>query len=120
MQPEQVVKCLTILRANALEQPIRLTGVARWDHRTSLQNHGRHRTPTLPALAIWPREVALPAVAVASYIANAIVVAMAITTMQLDTELRDDLAEIARTDYRGVPLAEAPNRTRPKALAYAR
>jgi hypothetical protein len=35
---------------------------------------------------------------------------MAITTMQLDTELRDDLAEVARTDYRGVPLAEALRR----------
>jgi hypothetical protein len=35
---------------------------------------------------------------------------MATTTMQLDTELRDDLAEIARTDYQGVPLAEALRR----------
>jgi hypothetical protein len=30
--------------------------------------------------------------------------------MQLDTELRDDLAEVARTDYQGVPLAEALRR----------
>ncbi len=35
---------------------------------------------------------------------------MATTTMQLDTELRDDLAEVARTDYHGVPLAEAVRR----------
>jgi hypothetical protein len=35
---------------------------------------------------------------------------MANTTMQLDSELRDDLAEIARRDYRGVPLAEALRR----------
>jgi len=35
---------------------------------------------------------------------------MAATTMQLDTELRDDLAEVARTDYQGVPLAEALRR----------
>jgi len=35
---------------------------------------------------------------------------MAVTTMQLDSELRDELAEIARTDYRGVPLAEALRR----------
>jgi hypothetical protein len=42
--------------------------------------------------------------------ACAIVLAMAITTMQLDSELRDDLAEVARTDYHGVPLAEAVRR----------
>ena len=35
---------------------------------------------------------------------------MATTTMQLDTEVRDDLAEVARTDYQGVPLAEALRR----------
>jgi hypothetical protein len=35
---------------------------------------------------------------------------MATTTMQLDTELRDDLAEVARADYGGVPLAEALRR----------
>src|SRR5258708_12849023 len=43
-------------------------------------------------------------------IASAIVWSMATTTMQLDTELRDDLAEVARTDYQGVPLAEAVRR----------
>jgi hypothetical protein len=32
---------------------------------------------------------------------------MAATTMQLDSDLRDELAEVARTDYHGVPLAEA-------------
>jgi hypothetical protein len=35
---------------------------------------------------------------------------MAITTMQLDSELRDDLAKVARNDYQGVPLAEALRR----------
>jgi hypothetical protein len=35
---------------------------------------------------------------------------MATTTMQLDSGLRDDLAEVARTDYHGVPLAEAVRR----------
>ena len=30
--------------------------------------------------------------------------------MQLDSEIRDDLAEVARTDYEGVPLAEALKR----------
>jgi hypothetical protein len=35
---------------------------------------------------------------------------MATTTMQLDSDLRDDLAEVARTDYQGVPLAEALRR----------
>jgi hypothetical protein len=42
--------------------------------------------------------------------AYAIVNAMAMTTMQLDNELRDYLAEVARTDYHGVPLAEALRR----------
>ena len=42
--------------------------------------------------------------------ACAIVLAMAPTTMQLDSELRDDLADVARTDYHGVPLAEALRR----------
>lgn len=42
--------------------------------------------------------------------AYAIVIPMAITTMQLDTELRDSLAEVAREDYHGVPLAEALRR----------
>ena len=42
--------------------------------------------------------------------ACAIVAAMATTTMQLDSELRDELAEVARTDFRGVPLAEALRR----------
>ena len=42
--------------------------------------------------------------------ADAIVRSMATTTMQLDSELRDDLAEVARTDYHGVPLAEAVRR----------
>lgn len=35
---------------------------------------------------------------------------MATTTMQLDGSLRDDLAEIARQDFAGVPLAEALRR----------
>jgi len=35
---------------------------------------------------------------------------MATTTMQLDSELRDELAEVAREDFRGVPLAEALRR----------
>jgi hypothetical protein len=35
---------------------------------------------------------------------------MATTTMQLDGSLRDQLAEIARHDYAGVPLAEALRR----------
>jgi hypothetical protein len=35
---------------------------------------------------------------------------MATTTMQLDTSLRDELAEIARRDFAGVPLAEALRR----------
>ena len=35
---------------------------------------------------------------------------MAITTMQLDGGLRDELAEIARSDFAGVPLAEALRR----------
>jgi len=35
---------------------------------------------------------------------------MAITTMQLDGGLRDELAEIARHDFAGVPLAEALRR----------
>ena len=35
---------------------------------------------------------------------------MAQTTMQIDRELRDDLAEVARIDYHGVPLAEAVRR----------
>jgi hypothetical protein len=35
---------------------------------------------------------------------------MATTTMQLPSELRDDIAEVARTDYHGVPLAEAVRR----------
>ncbi|MPZ26454.1 MAG: hypothetical protein GEV12_08345 [Micromonosporaceae bacterium] len=38
------------------------------------------------------------------------VVAMATTTMQLDGSLRDELAEIARNDFAGVPLAEALQR----------
>jgi len=38
------------------------------------------------------------------------VAAMATTTMQLDTELRDALAEVARTDYQGVSMAEAVRR----------
>ena len=42
--------------------------------------------------------------------ARAIVTSMAITTMQLDSELRDDLAEVAKQDYEGVPLAEALRR----------
>ncbi len=32
---------------------------------------------------------------------------MAKTSMQLDSELRDELAEIAKRDFDGVPLAEA-------------
>ena len=35
---------------------------------------------------------------------------MATTTMQLDGGLRDELAEIARHDFAGVPLAEALRR----------
>jgi hypothetical protein len=35
---------------------------------------------------------------------------MATTTMQLDSGLRDELAEIARQDYAGVPLADALRR----------
>lgn len=35
---------------------------------------------------------------------------MATTTMQLDTDLRDELAEIAKKDFSGVPLAEALRR----------
>jgi hypothetical protein len=35
---------------------------------------------------------------------------MSTTTMQLDTGLRDELAEIARRDFSGVPLAEALRR----------
>lgn len=35
---------------------------------------------------------------------------MATTTMQLDGSLRDELAEIARRDFAGVPLAEALRR----------
>ncbi len=35
---------------------------------------------------------------------------MAATTMQLDSQLRDELSEGARTDYQGVPLAEAVRR----------
>lgn len=35
---------------------------------------------------------------------------MATTTMQLDTALRDELAEIAKTDFAGVPLADALRR----------
>ncbi|ROO62413.1 hypothetical protein EDC02_4390 [Micromonospora sp. Llam0] len=35
---------------------------------------------------------------------------MATTTMQLDSGLRDELAEIARRDFAGVPLAEALRR----------
>ena len=30
--------------------------------------------------------------------------------MQLDSQLRDDLVQVARTDYHGVPLAEAVRR----------
>lgn len=40
----------------------------------------------------------------------AILDAMATTTMQLDGRLRDELAEIARNDFAGVPLAEALRR----------
>lgn len=42
--------------------------------------------------------------------ADAIVDVMANTTMQLDRELRDKLAEIAARDYGGVSLAEALRR----------
>jgi len=35
---------------------------------------------------------------------------MATTTMQLEGSLRDELAEIARDDFAGVPLAEALRR----------
>jgi len=42
--------------------------------------------------------------------ACAVLAAMAPTTMQLDSELRDQLAEIAKRDYQGVPLAEALRR----------
>lgn len=42
--------------------------------------------------------------------ACAIVAAMTATTMQLDGALRDELAEIARHDFAGVPLAEALRR----------
>jgi hypothetical protein len=35
---------------------------------------------------------------------------MAMTTMQLDASLRDELAEIAKSDFSGVPLAEALRR----------
>lgn len=35
---------------------------------------------------------------------------MAITTMQLDAGLRDELAAVAKTDFAGVPLAEALRR----------
>jgi formate-dependent phosphoribosylglycinamide formyltransferase (GAR transformylase) len=38
------------------------------------------------------------------------VVGMTSTTMQLDTSLRDELAEIAKHDFSGVPLAEALRR----------
>lgn len=36
--------------------------------------------------------------------------AMATTTMQLEVGLRDELAEIAKNDFSGVPLAEALRR----------
>ncbi len=35
---------------------------------------------------------------------------MAITSMQLDSALRDELAELAEKDYNGVPLGEAVRR----------
>ena len=35
---------------------------------------------------------------------------MGTTTMQLDAALRDELAEIAKSDFSGVPLAEALRR----------
>ncbi|WP_197743115.1 hypothetical protein [Mycobacterium lacus] len=35
---------------------------------------------------------------------------MATTSMQLDSELRDELAKIAERDYHGVPLGEALRR----------
>jgi formate-dependent phosphoribosylglycinamide formyltransferase (GAR transformylase) len=38
------------------------------------------------------------------------VIGMTTTTMQLDTGLRDELAEIAKHDFSGVPLAEALRR----------
>jgi len=38
------------------------------------------------------------------------VFAMAMTSMQLDSELRDELAKIAAQDFQGVPLGEAVNR----------
>lgn len=43
-------------------------------------------------------------------IANAILEPMATTSMQLDSELRDELAEIAERDFHGVPLGEAVRR----------
>lgn len=43
-------------------------------------------------------------------IANAILETMATTSMQLDSELRDELAEIAERDFHGVPLGEAVRR----------
>ena len=38
------------------------------------------------------------------------VFAMAATTMQLDTALRDELAQVARQDFQGATLAEALRR----------
>ncbi|MGH3933394.1 MAG: caspase family protein [Pseudonocardiaceae bacterium] len=59
------------------------------------------RCPTTPS----------PASAVNPHaIANAIVDAMATTTMQLDTELRDQLAHIAQRDFDGATLGEALQR----------
>lgn len=46
----------------------------------------------------------------ADAMALAIVDAMTATTMQLDASVRDELAEIARQDFAGVPLAEALRR----------
>lgn len=54
-----------------------------------------------------------PAVAsmtVGEPIAIGIVTAMAITSMQLDSALRDELAAIAERDFHGVPLGEAVRR----------
>src|SRR5262245_18901107 len=56
------------------------------------------------------RRVRKVALAICSPIASAIVAAMATTTMQLETRLRDELAEIAKNDFFGVPLAEALRR----------
>jgi hypothetical protein len=65
---------------------------------------GAERTPVPPSA--WDR-VAVDAM---RPIEPAIVLSMATTTMQLEAGLRDELAEIAKNDFSGVPLAEALRR----------